>query len=761
MKQWQIKGLALLLAAMLTVMLPVEAKAAGTGLVTTTQQPHTWANNSYQDYKVWSDVVESYLEPASDGGYLRIQGGSYVLVERYTKDFQFGSSFGIDLELPIFGGYYNDGTYRYIVSGQQNKEENNSKEVLRIVRYNQNWERIDSASLYGNNTTVPFNAGSLRMTHSGNVLYIRTSHEMYAKNGVNHQANMTLTVYVPTMQITTAQTQVANISSGYVSHSFNQFIQVDGTNLLAGDHGDAYPRSIVLLRNEGTAGKKTTTGKMKSVDVMELYGAIGANATGASVGGFEISNSAYLIAGNAAEQNEKINTHSQRNIFVTATSKTNFTKAGTKTTWLTSYVQGDKYTVTTPHLVKLSGTKFAVLWTEEDQNSNIGPQLKLAYVDGNGNWDGKTYTAAGELSDCKPIVVNGRIVWYTAYNTWGDTTEWAPEFYEIRPESPTEILVHHRMAQELTQEPTAQSTGLWSAYCKNNCGHQYQITLPVLNETNYTIIPISASTCTKAGSKIYTYKDPVYGTVGWEGQLELLPHDWTEATCTEPKVCKVCGTVSDSVMEHSWKAATCTEPKTCTNCGATSGEALGHNWQSATCTKPKTCSNCGATTGNAAHTYAHDYDYKCDVCGKVRTVDMTRPMVDMFRMYDPNSGEHFYTGSTEERDNLVAVGWKYEGVGFTFPLTTGDPVHRLYDPATGEHLYTMDVAEMNMLLAQGWNYEGIAFNSGFENEVPQYRLHNPNATRGAYHFTASEVEKNNLIAAGWEYQGIGWYSLGA
>ena len=135
-----------------------------------------------------------------------------------------------------------------------------------------------------------------------------------------------------------------------------------------------------------------------------------------------------------------------------------------------------------------------------------------------------------------------------------------------------------------------------------------------------------------------------------------------------------------------------------------------------------------------------------------------RSTVNMFRIYDPNSGEHFYTGSTEERDNLVAVGWNYEGVGFTFPLTTGKPVYRLYDPVYGEHLYTMDEEEKARLMAEGWHYEGIAFNSGFEDEVPQYRLHNPNETRGAYHFTASIEEMERLISLGWEYQGIGWYS---
>lgn len=178
------------------------------------------------------------------------------------------------------------------------------------------------------------------------------------------------------------------------------------------------------------------------------------------------------------------------------------------------------------------------------------------------------------------------------------------------------------------------------------------------------------------------------------------------------------------------------------------------------------CEECGRVfkEGTPApatgHKYEHKYDVDCDNCGKIRVVDFTRDMVNMYRMYDPNSGEHFYTGSDEEKDNLVAAGWDYEGIGFTFPLTTGKPVYRLYEPVTGEHLYTMDEEEKEILLAKGWNYEGVAFNSGFEAEVPQYRLHNPNATRGAYHFTASDVERDFLISAGWVYQGIGWYSCG-
>ena len=162
--------------------------------------------------------------------------------------------------------------------------------------------------------------------------------------------------------------------------------------------------------------------------------------------------------------------------------------------------------------------------------------------------------------------------------------------------------------------------------------------------------------------------------------------------------------------------------------------------------------------------YANETGYSPDttVYPSPQTIKLTRitrdPTWNMYRMYDPNSGEHFYTGSVIERSNLVAAGWNYEGVGFTFPMTTGKPVYRLYAPVTGEHLYTMDEAEKAALMAAGWHYEGVAFNSSPGKEVPQYRLHNPNETRGAYHFTASIEERDYLLSIGWEDQGIGWYS---
>ena len=161
---------------------------------------------------------------------------------------------------------------------------------------------------------------------------------------------------------------------------------------------------------------------------------------------------------------------------------------------------------------------------------------------------------------------------------------------------------------------------------------------------------------------------------------------------------------------------------------------------------------------NHKHIYDDMVDGTCNACGVHRETVETRKVHHMLRMYNPNTGEHFYTGSEEERDDLIAAGWNYEGVAFTFPANTGAPVYRLFQPSTGEHLYTMDEAEKDRLMAEGWNYENIAFNSAYDTEAVQHRLYNPNTTVGAYHFTFSEEEMQNLIDAGWWYQGIGWYS---
>lgn len=133
---------------------------------------------------------------------------------------------------------------------------------------------------------------------------------------------------------------------------------------------------------------------------------------------------------------------------------------------------------------------------------------------------------------------------------------------------------------------------------------------------------------------------------------------------------------------------------------------------------------------------------------------------DMHRLYNPNSGEHFYTASTYERNYLVGIGWRYEGIGWMAPIKSDYPVYRLYNPNAGDHHYTLSAHERNHLIGIGWNDEGIGWYSAIASEgVAVLRQYNPNAIAGAHNFTTSPLENMTLINAGWKAEGTAWHAL--
>ncbi len=130
----------------------------------------------------------------------------------------------------------------------------------------------------------------------------------------------------------------------------------------------------------------------------------------------------------------------------------------------------------------------------------------------------------------------------------------------------------------------------------------------------------------------------------------------------------------------------------------------------------------------------------------------------MYRLYNPNSGEHVYTASEGERRAIIWAGWQDEGVGWIAP-TSGNPVYRLYNPNGGDHHYTASSAERDLLVDLGWSSEGIGWYSDTASQYPIYRQYNPNAVSGSHNYTSSIRENNALVRAGWNAEGIGWYGL--
>lgn len=409
--------LGFLLAACLAIgMVPMTAKAA-----TTTCATYSGTNVETQNYDRWSATMKSYLSASGDGSLMRVQYGSSidgVLVEYYDKEYNLLSTKIVAEELPLFGGFYETDSNYFLLTGQTNTEESAEVEVYRITKYDKNWNRIASTGLYGCNTTVPFDAGSARMDVCGNYLLIRTSHEMYqSDDGLNHQANVTIQVDMDTMNITDSYTQVMNNIYGYVSHSFNQFIKIEDNKIVSVDHGDAYPRSIALIKYQTDVSLGTFTPDFQKPclvsEVLTFSGDIGENVTGASVGGFEISDSTYLIAGNSVIQDENNLTRTTRNVFVASVDKS--TDAVTMN-WFTNYEEGDG-TTSTPHMVEIADNTYMLLWSRDGN-------VHYTKVDGTGQQVGETYSLEGALSDCVPVVNGDKLVWYT----WAQETN---TFYDI------------------------------------------------------------------------------------------------------------------------------------------------------------------------------------------------------------------------------------------------------------------------------------------------------------------------------------------
>ena len=147
---------------------------------------------------------------------------------------------------------------------------------------------------------------------------------------------------------------------------------------------------------------------------------------------------------------------------------------------------------------------------------------------------------------------------------------------------------------------------------------------------------------------------------------------------------------------------------------------------------------------------ADDSDDDSDVTG-----------VEMLRLYNPYTGEHFYTADANEKDSLVAAGWEYEGTGWVAPSTSKTPVYRLYNPyATGgDHHYTTSEEEYVALQAAGWSGEGVAWYSDDAKGTEIYRQYNPFAVTGTHNYTSSADEAYSLISMGWNGEGVAWYGL--
>lgn len=367
----------------------------------------------------WSSPKKSYICENSDGTLTVVDvSASAVSASVYSQRFELISPIQVQLgfELPVFGGFYSGEKYNYIVFGDTNADEDDSKPVYKIVKYDKSFNRLGGVAVTGGEcfTTVPFDAGTVAMSESGNELVIHTSRERYkSSDGLNHQSQLTIIVDTENMQVTNS---LQLFQENHVSHSFNQFALHDGGTRVLLDHGDAYPRSVVM--------HKQTASGYSEMNLFTIPGAVGANCTGVTVGGFEASENNYIAAINTIDHSKATEYGSfsitgidkdERDIVLLISAKSNTDEANVRKVYLTDY-SGKNKLGSTPYLVKMRDGIFAVLWEEYIYSGNSASfsSVKYAVVDENGSLlcDIGALTDSRLSADCNPVFSADRIIWY-------------------------------------------------------------------------------------------------------------------------------------------------------------------------------------------------------------------------------------------------------------------------------------------------------------------------------------------------------------
>jgi subtilisin family serine protease len=147
----------------------------------------------------------------------------------------------------------------------------------------------------------------------------------------------------------------------------------------------------------------------------------------------------------------------------------------------------------------------------------------------------------------------------------------------------------------------------------------------------------------------------------------------------------------------------------------------------------------------------------------------TKPSTrQVFRFFNTNTGTHFYTASTTERDKVIETltNLNYEGVSFNihkqedFKMV---PVYRFFNTERGVHFYTASESEKNKVIntLPTYVFEGVAYyvyNEPNPYTKPIYRFFNNNT--GVHLYTSSESEKNKVINTlpDYVFEGIGYYA---
>ena len=385
----------------------------------------------------------------TDEGYMRVAyNGTKVYAEYYDKQLNFLRGKTVDMELPKWGGFYAGFDAYYLVEGQNNEEEKNDAEVIRVIKYDKDWNRIGAASITcdtGCRVRYPFDLGGCEMTEYCGMLYFATGHEGFVDPSVGqgHQGLLLIGVDEDTMMPTVVDEDFW--------HSFVQFVEMDGSDLYMLQQSEGsrctqlsrYDRDDLIGETDWYYGSG-----VEKVPVLEYGGkhtSAWAIACYATVEGLAMSSDNALCLGASIDQSRYDDDDvGPYNIYLTVTPKLDLTKDATELKWLTNNTEDQYYYGM--KLTKINDDRFMISWKQNEPESGYvydddddydeqmrkqeeahkkfledvaengydmleGNKMHYMFVDGSGNKVSEEFVADAAFSDCRPIVDGNDIIY--------------------------------------------------------------------------------------------------------------------------------------------------------------------------------------------------------------------------------------------------------------------------------------------------------------------------------------------------------------
>lgn len=389
----------------------------------------------------WSRVCKQYffINEKSEYVLINIQHGvDTVFIRTYMKDWKPVKTLEIPVEGELFGGFYEGRDYYYMVFGNANQEKDDRKTVLKLVKYDRDFNRLGSLDINNAYTVSPFDAGSLRMAETDGYLAIHTARLRYD----GHQSQLTVVIDTKNMKVLN---ELGSFQANHVSHSFDQYVFYDNKDrLILFDHGDAYPRALALKVFEkdgrsfyqGASTESYYPQKKEGENYFELLrfpGMTGANVTGTSIGNIVEGSKKYIMGTNRMNYDEALKNNyvfdsfkvvndkgeevDFRNVYIDFIDKNDFRFT---TKQLTSdATKLENYSI--PKIVRLKNDRIMVIWEKlynrEEKGYLIENDREVQYVvmDEEGNIKRPVQILPKHrLFDLDPVYADGKVIWIVA-----------------------------------------------------------------------------------------------------------------------------------------------------------------------------------------------------------------------------------------------------------------------------------------------------------------------------------------------------------